>query len=141
MLLAALTKSVVRTILIVKVFQCTAFQKTKLSRKNGQILFKNTKNFVLLNNSCLCSAHFDKSCYENRPILFIDQPNIQQPPRFKRYLIKGSVSTKDVVAGTPEMSKTPSPSARRSRQVSALVFLIFIKLYEALKQEFVVLNN
>ena len=43
MLLAALTKSVVKIVAIVKVFQCTAFQKTKLSGKNGQILFKNTE--------------------------------------------------------------------------------------------------
>ena len=42
-LLAALTKSVVKIAAIVKVFQCTAFQKTKLSGKNGRILFKNTE--------------------------------------------------------------------------------------------------
>ena len=58
-----------------------------------------------------------------------------KPPRFKRYLIKGSVPTKDVAGRTPEMPKTPS--ARQRRQVSTLMFLIFIlffiKLYEALK--------
>ena len=37
MLLAALTKSVVKIVAIVKVFQCTAFQKTKLSGKNGAL--------------------------------------------------------------------------------------------------------
>ena len=87
------------------------------------------------NKSCLCSAHFDENCYENRPVPFVDLPNMEQPPRFKRYLIKGSVPTKDVAGRTPEMPKTPS--ARQRRQVSTLMFLIFIlffiKLYEALK--------
>lgn len=112
------------------------FPKDEIVRKKWtNFVQKHRKNFVPSNKSCLCSAHFDENCYENRPVPFVDLPNMEQPPRFKRYLIKGSVPTNDVAGRTPEMPKTPS--ARQRRQVSTLMFLIFIllfiKLYEALK--------
>lgn len=81
---------------------------------------KHRKDFVPSKKSCLCSAHFDKSCYENRPIPFSDIPDMKQPPTFKRYLIKGSVPTKDVAGGAAEMS-TP-PSACKRRQVSQKLY-------------------
>ena len=86
-------------------------------RKWMRFVQRHRKDFVPLKKSCLCSAHFDKSCYENRPIQFSDLADMKQPaPTFKRYLIKRSVPTKDVVGGAAEMF-TP-PSARKRRQVS-----------------------
>ena len=112
------------------------FPKDEIVRKKWtNFVQKHRKNFVPSNKSCLCSAHFDENCYENRPVSFVDLPNMEQTPRFKRYLIKGSVPIKNVAGRTPEMPKTPS--ARQRRHVSTLMFLIFIslfiKLYEALK--------
>ena len=57
MLLVALTKSVVKIVAIVNVFQCTAFQKTKLSGKNGQILFKNTEKTLCQQTSRVYVRH------------------------------------------------------------------------------------
>ena len=109
-------------------------------RKWTRFVQRHRKDFVPSKKSCLCSAHFDKSCYENRPIPFSDLADMKQPPTFKRYLIKGSVPTKDVVGGAAEMS-TP-PSARKRRQVSPDLYSMnvhgrCIRYYPCLKEGWV----
>ncbi|XP_028411527.1 ubiquitin carboxyl-terminal hydrolase 36-like [Dendronephthya gigantea] len=87
-----------------------------LRKKWTNFVRKHRKDFEPSKKSCLCSAHFEDECYENRPsISFADLPNIDKPPRFKQFLIKGSVPTKDV-AGKSAQLYAP-PSARQRRQI------------------------
>ena len=65
------------------------FPKDEIVRKKWtNFVQKHRKNFVPSNKSCLCSAHFDKSCYENRPIPFVDLPYMDQPPRFQLRMLQ-----------------------------------------------------
>lgn len=53
------------------------------------------KDFHPKKSSCLCSVHFEESCFEHKPILVANQSG--QAIELKKTLIKGSIPTKDTV--------------------------------------------
>mgnify|MGYP001800646681 CR=1 FL=1 len=65
--------------------------------------------FVPKKSSCLCSAHFDESCFEHKSILVENEAG--QAIELKNYLIKGSIPTKDTVVPF----KSPLTSRKRQK--------------------------
>ena len=72
-------------------------------------------NFVPSKTSSLCSVHFENSCFEQRSTGFSGNSE-QGLQKFKRFMIKGSVPTRDTVVpySSPE-------SSRKRRKVSPLL--------------------
>lgn len=76
---------------------------------------RHRKDFVPSKTSTLCSVHFEESCFEQRAAIFSgESANL---PKFKRFLIKGAIPTRDTVVpySSPE-------SARKRRKVSSLLY-------------------
>lgn len=71
---------------------------------------KHVPTFKVTKSSVLCSAHFEKSCYD--PVYFMDIPEELKPRA--RYLLPGSVPTLDTVN---QATMTPITS-REKRKVS-----------------------
>lgn len=69
------------------------------------------KDFVPKKRPCLCSAHFDKSCFEHKPVFLTDERD--QAMELRKQLVKGSVPTKDTV-----VPYTSPLSSRKRRRVS-----------------------
>jgi len=73
------------------------------------------KDFVPSKTSTLRSVHFEESCFEQRAAIFSgESANL---PKFKRFLIKGAIPTRDTVVpySSPE-------SACKRRKVSSLLY-------------------
>ena len=74
---------------------------------------RHRKDFIPSKSSSLCSVHFEDSCFERRAAVLSGESEI----KFKRFLIKGSVPTRDTVVpySSPE-------SKRKRRKVSPLFY-------------------
>ena len=101
----------------------------------------NRRDFVPKKSSCLCSAHFDDSCFEHKPLSLMNATG--EAMELKKRLIKGSVPTRtDVV---PYTSTLTDRKRRRVSEVylfSSHVFARGFVLYSyyCLKETFAVLN-
>lgn len=76
---------------------------------------RHRKDFVPSKTSSLCSVHFEESCFEQKTAIFSgESANL---PKFKKFLIKGAIPTRDMVVpySSPE-------SARKRRNVSSLLY-------------------
>ena len=71
----------------------------------------NRKDFVPKKSSCLCSVHFDDSCFEHKPVSLMDGTG--QGIELKKRLIKGSVPTRATV-----VPYTSPLTERKRRRVS-----------------------
>ena len=69
------------------------------------------KDFVPRKSTALCSAHFDESCFHVKGIPLFDDSGKKPMP--KRYLIRGSIPSKDTVV--PYTSPLTSRKRRRGR--------------------------
>ena len=74
---------------------------------------RHRKDFVHSKSSSLCSVHFEDSCFDRRAAVLSGESEI----KFKRFLIKESVPTRDTVVpySSPE-------SKRKRRKVSPLLY-------------------
>lgn len=79
---------------------------------------RHRKNFTPSKSSSLCSVHFEDSCFEQRPAVYSEDR--VESIRFKRFLIKGSIFTRDTVVpySSPE-------SSRKRRKVSESIVVLF----------------
>ena len=57
---------------------------------------RHRKDFTPSKSSSLCSVHFADSCFEQRPALYSSDVSVELM-KFKRFLIKGSIPTRDTV--------------------------------------------
>ena len=112
-----------------------------LRQKWTQFVRINRRDFVPKKSSCLCSAHFEDSCFEHKPLSLMDTTG--KAIELKKRLIKGSVPTRtDVVPYT-------SPLTDRKRRRVSEVYLFsshfiargfVLYSYYCLKETFAVLN-
>ena len=76
---------------------------------------RHRKDFVPSKMSTLCSVHFEESCFEQRAAIFSgESANLL---KFKRFLIKGAIPTRDMV-----VPYSSPKSARKQRKVSSLLY-------------------
>lgn len=78
------------------------------------------KDFEPKKSSCLCSAHFEESCFEHKPVLVTNEHG--HSIELKKNLIPGSVPTKDIVVPY----KSPL-TARKKRNVSVIIYCYFLQ--------------
>ena len=69
----------------------------------GSSLYVDTGRISFLQNPRLCSVHFEDSCFERRPTALSEESEF----KFKRFLIKGSTTTRDteVPYSSPETKR------------------------------------
>ncbi|XP_068760564.1 uncharacterized protein [Montipora capricornis] len=78
-------------------------KEESLRQKWTRFVRINRKDFVPKKSSCLCSAHFDDSCFEHKPVTLKDATG--EAIELKKRLIKGSVPTRtDVVPYTSPLT-------------------------------------
>ena len=99
-------------------FPCITFPRKKVLRQKWTRFVRiNRKDFVPKKSSCLCSAHFDDSCFEHKPVSLKDATG--EAIELKKRLIKGSVPTRtDVVPYTSPLTD------RKRRRVSEVAHFI-----------------
>ena len=69
---------------------------TEFAAQMDAICPDKSERFVPKKSSCLCSAHFNDSCFEHKPLSLMDATG--EPIELKKRLMKGSVPTRtDVV--------------------------------------------
>ena len=78
-----------------------------------KFVHRHRKDFIPSKSSSLCSVHFEDSCFERRAAVLSGESEI----KFKRFLINGSVPTRDTVV--PDSSPK---SKRKRRKVSPLLY-------------------
>lgn len=113
--LVAQTRRVVPIHLTQKMYRCTTFLLRTMCGKSVRNLSADTANFVPSKTSSLCSVHFENSCFEQRSTVLSGNSE-QGLQKFKRFMIKGSVPTRDTVIpySAPE-------SSHKRRKVSPLL--------------------
>ena len=96
------------------------FPKDKTLRKKWtQFAGVHRKDFVPSKSATLCSLHFDKKCFESKPVLFTSAES-GKAIHLKRYLIKGSIPTRHTVV------PHGPPLTSWKRQVVSKNFLAFV---------------
>ena len=88
-------------------------KEESLRQKWMQFVQINLDDFVPKKSSCLCSAHFDNSCLEHKPVSLTDATG--EAMELKKRLIKGSVPTRTAVV--PYMSPLTDRKRRRVSEV------------------------
>ena len=86
-------------------------KEESLRQKWTRFVRINRDDFVPKKSSCLCSAHFDDSCFEHKPVSLTDATG--EAMELKKRLIKGSVPTRTV-------SYTSPLTGRKRRRVSVV---------------------
>ena len=82
-----------------------------LRQKWTRFVRTHRKDFEPKKSSCLCSAHFDDSCFERKPVFHGDGSG--EAVEMRKLLIKGSVPSKNSV-----FSNTSPLTKRKRRRVS-----------------------
>ena len=82
-----------------------------LRQKWTQFVRTHRKDFEPKNSSCLCSAHFDDSCFERKPVFHGEGSG--EAVEMRKLLIKGSVSSKN--SDVPNTSPITKRKRRRVR--------------------------
>lgn len=88
-------------------------KEESLRQKWTRFVRINRKDFVPKKSSCLCSAHFDDSCFEHKPVSLRDATG--EAIELKKRLIKGSVPTRTAVV--PYTSPLTDRKRRRVSEV------------------------
>ena len=86
-------------------------KEESLRQKWTRFVLINRKDFVPKKSSCLCSAHFEDSCFEQKPVSLKDATG--EAIELKKRLIKGSVPTRTAV-----VPYTSPLTDRKRRRVS-----------------------
>ena len=94
-------------------------KEESLRQKWTRFVRINRKDFVPKKSSCLCSAHFDDSCFEHKPVSLTDATG--EAIELKKRLIKGSVPTRTAVV------PYTSPLTDRKRRRVSEVYLFWFK--------------
>ena len=68
-------------------------KEESLRQKWTRFVRINRRDFVPKKSSCLCSAHFDDSCFEHKPLSLMDANATGEAIELRKRLIKGSVRT------------------------------------------------
>ena len=86
-------------------------KEESLRQKWMRFVWINRDDFVLTKSSCLCSAHFDDSCFEHKPVSLTDVTG--EAMELKKRLIKGSIPTRTAV-----LPYTSPLTDRKRRRIS-----------------------